>query len=98
MLTTYKLVLAVHLVAGLIGLAAFWTPALARKGGATHVRAGRVFFWCTCGIAATGMLMAALLFAAPLAVHPPRRAVSAERAAIIARDTVSPCRSSCISC
>ncbi len=31
--------------------------------------------------------MAALFFAAPLAVHPPRRAVSAERAAEIARGT-----------
>ena len=86
MLTTYRLVLMLHVIAGLIGLVAFWTPALARKGGATHVRAGRVFFWCTCAIAATGMLMAALLLAAPLTVHPPRRPVSAERAAIIARE------------
>jgi len=86
MLNTYKLVLAFHIMAGLIGLLAFWTPALARKGGVTHVRAGRVFFWCTCAIAATGLLMAALLLGAPLAVHPPRRAVSAERAAIIARE------------
>ena len=86
MLNSYKLILAFHVMAGLIGLLAFWTPALARKGGATHVRAGRVFFWCTCAIAATGMLMAALLLGAPLTVHPLRRAVSAERAAIIARE------------
>ena len=86
MFNTYKLILALHVIAGLIGLVAFWTPALARKGGAAHVRAGRVFFWCTCAIAATGMLMAALLLGAPLTVHPPRRAVSAERAAIIARE------------
>jgi hypothetical protein len=86
MLTTYKIVLALHVMAGLIGLAAFWTPALARKGGVTHVRAGRIFYWCTCAIAGTGVLMAALLLAAPLAVHPPRRAVSAERAAMIARE------------
>jgi len=43
----YRLVLGLHIIAGLIGLAAFWTPAIARKGGTTHVRVGRVFFWCT---------------------------------------------------
>jgi hypothetical protein len=73
-------------MAGLIGLAAFWTPAIARKGGVTHVWVGRVFFWCTCAIAASGALMAALLLAAPLAAHPPRTPVSADRAAVIARE------------
>jgi len=87
MLTTYKLILALHVVAGLIGLAAFWTPALSRKGGVAHVRVGRVFFWCTCVIASTGLLMAALFLAAPLAVHPPRTPVGPERAAVIARET-----------
>ena len=85
-MNVYKLVLVLHVIAGLIGLAAFWTPALSRKGGVTHVRAGRVFYWCTCAIAGTGLLMAALLLAAPLAVHPPRSAIGAERAAIVARD------------
>ncbi len=87
MLTTYKLILALHVIAGLIGLAAFWTPALSRKGGVTHVRAGRIFYWCTCVIAGSGILMAAFLLAAPLTVQPPRRPVSAERAATIARQT-----------
>jgi hypothetical protein len=83
---TYKIVLALHVIAGLIGLAAFWTPAVVRKGGVTHTRVGRVFYWCTCAIAGTGLVMAALLALAPLAVHPPPTAVSAERAAIIARE------------
>lgn len=86
MLNTYRFVLTLHVMAGLIGLAAFWTPALARKGGVTHMRAGRIFYWCTCAIACTGIVMAALLVGAPLAVHPPRTVVSAERAAIIARE------------
>jgi hypothetical protein len=87
MLSTYRFVLTLHVIAGLIGLAAFWTPAIARKGGMTHVWIGRVFFWCTCVIACTGLLMAALFLAAPLAVHPPRTPVGPERAAEIARGT-----------
>ena len=38
--------LLVHVVAGFIGLAAFWIPVFARKGGRAHVRAGRVYASC----------------------------------------------------
>jgi hypothetical protein len=82
----YRIVLGVHLVAGLIGLAAFWTPALARKGGTTHVRVGRVFFWSTCVIAATGVVMASLLLANPLAIKIPSRPLSPQRAAAMATE------------
>ena len=85
MLTTYHLILALHVTAGLIGLAAFWTPALVRKGGAAHVQVGRVFYWCTCIIAATGTVMAALLLAVPLAVKPVPPDVGVERAEAVAR-------------
>ena len=39
------LVLA-HVATGFIGLAAFWIPLFARKGGRVHVQAGRVFTYC----------------------------------------------------
>lgn len=81
MLTSYQAVLALHIVAGLIGLAAFWTPAVARKGGAVHRRAGRIFFYCTCGIALTGLAMATLVLIDPLAVKPPSGSLSDEQAA-----------------
>ena len=77
----YRLVLGLHVVAGLIGLAAFWTPAIARKGGVTHVRVGRVFFWATCVVAGTGAVMATLLLLNPLAIKLPSRPLSAERVA-----------------
>ena len=77
----YRLVLGLHIVAGLIGLAAFWTPAIARKGGVTHVRAGRVFFWATCVVAGSGVVMATLLLVNPLAVKLPSRPLSPERLA-----------------
>lgn len=86
MLTAYRLVLFLHLCAGVIGLVAFWLPAIARKGGATHVRVGRVFFWCTCLVAASGIGMATLLLLDPLAIKVPNGAVSSERAAAIAHE------------
>lgn len=81
MLNAYNAVLTLHIVAGIVGLFAFWTPAVARKGGAVHVRAGRVFFYCAGAIALTGAGMAALILAAPLAVKPPPRALTADAAA-----------------
>jgi hypothetical protein len=84
MLNIYRLALALHVSAGIVGLAAFWTPAIARKGGTIHVRAGRIFYKCTCIVALTGLVMALSLLVAPLAVKPPRAGVSPERAAAIA--------------
>lgn len=34
-----------HIVAGGLGLIAFWVPVLTRKGGKTHKKYGRVFKW-----------------------------------------------------
>ena len=86
MSTIYRTTLLFHIVAGLIGLAAFWLPALLRKGGKAHVQFGRIFFWATCVVAASGLVMAASILIAPLAVKPRRSAVSPERAAAIASD------------
>ena len=57
----YRLALSIHVLAGITGLAAFWTPALARKGGATHVRIGRIFYNATSIVALTGLAMAAMI-------------------------------------
>ena len=35
-----------HVATGFVGLAAFWIPVFARKGGRVHVQAGRVFAYC----------------------------------------------------
>ena len=35
-----------HVATGFVGLAAFWIPVFARKGGRAHVQAGRVFTYC----------------------------------------------------
>src|SRR4026209_336873 len=70
MVQLYRLVLSIHVVAGITGLAAFWTPAIARKGQRTHVRVGRIFYNATALIALTGLAMGALIVAAPTPGHP----------------------------
>ena len=35
-----------HIATGFVGLAAFWIPVFARKGGRVHVQAGRIFTYC----------------------------------------------------
>lgn len=72
MMSLYHSVLAAHVACGIVGFVAFWTPAVARKGGAVHVRAGRVFFRATSLVALTGCAMATLLLIDPAAVKPPR--------------------------
>ena len=42
----FDILILVHVATGFVGLAAFWVPVFARKGGRTHVRAGRVFVYC----------------------------------------------------
>jgi hypothetical protein len=86
MSSIYRTVLVFHIAAGLIGLAAFWLPAVLRKGSKAHVQFGRVFFWATCAIAATGLVMAMSIMIDPLGVKPPRRPVSPARAAELARN------------
>ena len=42
----FDALLVAHIATGFVGLAAFWIPIFARKGGRLHVRAGRVYAYC----------------------------------------------------
>ena len=53
--TIHDLVRALHISTGFVGLAAFWIPVFARKGGRLHVGAGRVFVWCAYVVALTAI-------------------------------------------
>ena len=48
----------IHVAAGFVGIAAFWFPVLSRKGGATHVRFGKVFYWCAYVVTLTAIAVA----------------------------------------
>ena len=42
----FELLVWAHVATGFVGLAAFWVPLFARKGGRTHVQAGRIYTYC----------------------------------------------------
>jgi len=42
----FNALILAHVATGFVGLAAFWIPVFARKGGRTHVRAGRAYVYC----------------------------------------------------
>ena len=46
-----------HIVAGFVGLAAFWVPVLTRKGGRAHVRFGLVYTWCAYVVTLTAVVV-----------------------------------------
>jgi hypothetical protein len=52
-----------HIGAGTLALVGFWTAGLARKGGALHVRVGRIYLSAMLVVMVTGLIMCAALFA-----------------------------------
>ncbi len=42
----FDILILAHVATGFVGLAAFWVPLFARKGGRVHVQAGRIFTYC----------------------------------------------------
>lgn len=87
MSATFAAVLALHIAAGVVGLAAFWLPAVTRKGGKAHVCVGRIFYRATGLVALTGIAMAVLLLVDPLAARPVEGPLSPERMALAAERT-----------
>ena len=51
----FGVMLAGHVAAGFIGLAAFWVPLFARKGGRAHVLSGRVYEYCAYIVTASAL-------------------------------------------
>jgi hypothetical protein len=54
----YDLLRIVHLAAGALALVLFWVPALARKGGPLHRRAGRIYTWAMSVVVVTAVPLA----------------------------------------
>lgn len=51
----YELARYLHLLAGVAALILFWVPALTRKGGPVHRRAGRYYVWAMSVVVATAL-------------------------------------------
>ena len=65
--------LALHILLGAVGLIAFWIPALTRKGGKLHRKAGWFYVWAMLGVVVSAALLSLLLIAIPLVVRPPHK-------------------------
>src|SRR5260370_22583478 len=58
-----------HIAAGSIALILFWIPAIARKGGRTHIRAGWFYVACMSVVVVTALAMSGLAFTINLTVR-----------------------------
>ena len=81
LLDIYSVLVACHGVAGALGLVLALIPSLARKGGPLHRRAGWGFVVAMTFTAGTGVILAGMWLAVPLAVKPPSAPIDAEEAA-----------------
>ena len=55
----FDALILVHVIAGFVGLAAFWIPVCARKGGRVHVWAGRIYARCAYVVTLSAVVAAA---------------------------------------
>jgi hypothetical protein len=76
---------AAHIGAGFLGLAAFWLPLLARKGGRVHVVCGRVFVACAAIVLGTALAVCGWALLDPFGPLSPGDRPPAEQAAAFAR-------------
>jgi hypothetical protein len=58
-----------HVAAGGLALILFWIPAIAPKGGRTHIRAGWFYAACMSVVVVTALAMSGLAFTIPLSVR-----------------------------
>jgi uncharacterized membrane protein YfcA len=58
----YRLLVMLHIAAGTVALASYWSAALARKGSTLHVRSGKVFWKAMVVICATAVPMSVFFF------------------------------------
>jgi hypothetical protein len=66
----FEILIALHILGGVVGAVTFWVPVIGRKGGDTHRRYGRIF---TRALLITGfcaIFMSLLTLAQPIATHP----------------------------
>jgi hypothetical protein len=61
-MTTYEAIRNLHVLAGTIALAAFWTAAWLRKGSGSHVNIGRAFMIAMAAVAITAVPLAVAMF------------------------------------
>jgi hypothetical protein len=54
--TFHAILRQTHIVLGAVGLAAFWVPIFAKKGGVLHRKAGQLFAWCAYAVTVSALV------------------------------------------
>lgn len=85
--TTYQTLVFLHAVAGLIGLAVFWGPVVAKKGGDAHRKIGQGFVYAMLICGYSGIVMSALMYLAPIAIRGAEQLSTEQQAEIIRQST-----------
>ena len=80
----HTLIVSLHIGVGALALVLFWVPMLAKKGGRTHVRAGRLYTGAMAIVGVTALMAAGLALIDPLAIKRPDAVLDPEQAARIA--------------
>lgn len=65
MLLIHETLLNLHVVLGALALVLFWVPILARKGGPTHIRYGKMYVWMMYIVAVSGIVMSVMVLVSP---------------------------------
>ena len=68
--TLFDGVVFIHVLAGIIAIATFWLPTLARKGGPLHKRVGRYYSYAMYSVALSALLLCSVRLFSPLPLLP----------------------------
>ena len=79
--TLHSWLRASHIVAGFLGLVAFWMTLLAKKGGGVHLLCGRIFVICATVVISTSLIVCGWGLIDPLGLFRPENRPSAADAA-----------------
>ena len=66
----HTLLVNAHIVAGTVGIVAFWVPVAGRKGGRAHRRWGRVFVWSMLSVGVLALGISGVTLWDPVGTHP----------------------------
>jgi hypothetical protein len=85
MQSLYQNLTYTHAIAGGLGLLVFWLPLIARLGGSTHKRYGRVFVTAMQITGATAVIMTVLLYGFPIEIRAAGNLSLEQQAQVIAQ-------------
>lgn len=79
MLLLHSTLLYLHIVLGAIALVVYWLPIIARKGGALHIQAGKLFYYLMLTVAGSGIVLCTIGLIDPIGIYTAGQQLSTEQ-------------------